>query len=87
MPGKPLKQARFACGDAKMVQLHLTLRPGQHRGAREGGCVPVFVDAVEKRFATGRSDRPIGDANRRARRNANASADGENGIEDSPNRI
>jgi hypothetical protein len=45
----------------------------------------VFVDAVEKRFATGGGNRPEGDSNSRARRNANASADGENGIEDGAN--
>ena len=54
MSGEPLKQARFARGDAKMVQLHLTLRPGERRGARERGRVAVFVDAIEKRFAAWR---------------------------------
>ena len=54
MSGESLKQARFARGHAKMVQLHLTLRPGERRGARERGSVAMFVDAVEKRFARGR---------------------------------
>ena len=85
--GESLKQARFARGHAKMVQLHLTLRPGERRGARECGRVAVFVDAVEKRFARGGGDRPVGDANRRARRDANASTDGENRIEDGADRV
>ena len=87
MPGEPLKQARLARGDAEMVQLHLALRPGERRGARECGGVAVFVDAVEKRFARAGGDCPVGDPNRRAGRNANAPADGENGIEDGPDRI
>src|SRR5271169_137637 len=87
MSGEPLKQARFARGDVKMVQLYLALRPGERRGACECGDVAVFVDAVEKRFATGGGNRPKGDSNSRARRNANASADGENGIEDGANRV
>src|SRR5208282_6125158 len=63
------------------MQLHLTLRPGERRGARERGLVAVFVDAIEKRFARGCSDHPKGDTNRRARRNAYASADGEDRIQ------
>ena len=85
MPRQSLKQARFARGDAKMMQLHLSLGPGERRGARERSRVAVFVDAVEKRLATGGGNRPEGDSNSRARRNANASADGENGIEDGAN--
>ena len=54
MSGESLKQARFARGHAKMVQLHLTLRPRQRRGARKRGRVAMFVDAVEKRFAAWR---------------------------------
>ena len=51
-PASRWKQARFAGSDVKVVQLHLALRPGQRRGARECGGVAVFVDAVEKRLAT-----------------------------------
>ena len=87
VPGEALKQARLAGGDAEMMQLHLPLRPGQRRGARECGRIAMLVDAIEKRFAAGGGDRPEGDANGRARRDANASADGEDRIEDSADRV
>ena len=82
-----LKQARLARGYAKMMQLHLTLRPRQRRSARESGRIAMLVDAVEKRFAAGGGDRPVGDTNGRARRDANAPADGENWVEDSADRV
>jgi hypothetical protein len=85
--GEALKQARLARGDAKMVQLDLTLRPRERRGARECGRIAMFVDAIEKRFAAGCGDGPIGDTNGRAGRDANASTDGENWIEHSADRV
>ncbi len=87
MSREPLKQPRLARRHAEMVELHLSLRPRQHRGARERGGVAMLVDAVEQRCAAGGGDGPKGHANGRARRDADAAADREDRVEDGADRI
>ncbi len=84
---KPLKQPRLARRHAEMVELHLSLRPRQHRSARKRGGVAMLVDAVEQRGAAGGGDGPKGHANGRAWRNADAAADRKDGVEDGAGRI
>ena len=50
MAGQPLEQPRVAGGDAKVVELHLGLCPGQCGGAGEGDRVAMAVDTGQHRI-------------------------------------
>src|SRR5450631_4077571 len=82
MPSKLLEQARFPRRDAQMMQLNLPLRPSESGRASEGGRVSMFIDAVEQRLTGGGDDCPKSYSSHPARRNAQASAQGEDRVQD-----
>ena len=49
--GETLEHAGFAGIDAQMMQLHLSLGPGQGRRPLECESVPMLVDKIEYRFS------------------------------------
>ena len=77
----------FACIDAKMMELHLRLRPRQRGRPFECGGIAMLVDKVEHRLAGCGNHRPEGDAHGGARCDANAAAQCEDRIEYRADRV
>src|SRR5687767_8303102 len=87
MARQTLEQARFARGDAEIVELHLRLSPGKRRRPIEGSDVPMLVGEVEHRFAGWRNHRPEGDPHDRTGCDPNTTAQGKDRIKDCANGV
>src|SRR6185437_13294804 len=70
-----------------MIELHLSLRPGEGQRAPESCAVPMLVDLVEQGFPGRGNHCPERDAGGSARRNPDTATQGENRIEHSPYRV
>ena len=73
--------------NAKMVKLHLRLRPGERRCATERGRIVVLVGQIDNLFARGGGHGPECDTNRGTTRDLDATAQAEYRIEYSASSI
>ena len=87
MACEALKKPAFAKVHPEVMELDLRLGPGQGRRPLIGGCVSMFVDAIQQRCACSSRYGPEGDANRCPGRHANTPAQREDWIEHGSDRI